>query len=65
MKLALKLVFVAVVGIVLVLAIDTFISIRREMDLFQANTQHDSRLLGMTVKAVLSDVLKSGGRIVL
>ena len=62
MKLALKLIFVAVAGITLVLAIDTFVSIRREMTLFQSNAKHDSRLLGMTVKAMLSDVLQSGGQ---
>ena len=62
MKLALKLVSIAVAGVALVLTVDTFISIRREIALFDADARHDSRLLGDTVKAVLTEVFDSKGQ---
>ena len=61
MKLALKLVSVAVVGIALVLAIDTFLSIRRELVLFNADAEYDLGLLGRVVSVMLSEVQGTQG----
>ena len=61
MKLALKLVSVAVIGIAFVLAIDTFVSIRRELVLFDSDAKHDLALLGRSVGAMLSEVRDTRG----
>ncbi|MCX7428115.1 MAG: HAMP domain-containing sensor histidine kinase [Planctomycetia bacterium] len=62
MRLALKLISVTVLGIALVLAIDTFASVRRDITLFNADARHDSQVLGSAVSTMLRDVVRGGGQ---
>ena len=62
MRLALKLISVTVLGISLVLAIDTFASVRRDIALFNADARHDSQVLGSAVSTMLRDVVRGGGQ---
>jgi len=55
MKLTAKLVFLLLLGIILLLAIDGYLSLQRETDLFEANMKRDAILLGRAMKGLVAD----------
>jgi two-component system NtrC family sensor kinase len=60
-RLALKLVSVVLVGIVALVAIDGYLSVRREVRLFEADMKHDAHLFGEMLRAVVRDAWRSSG----
>ncbi len=61
MKLAAKLVTIIVLGIIVILAIDGYFTVRRDIDILQANMKRDAQLMGHALKDLVADVwLKSG-----
>lgn len=62
MKLAAKLVFVLLLIIILVLAVDGCISINREVELYETDMKHDAAFLGLAISGLLTDVWRSGGQ---
>jgi two-component system, NtrC family, sensor kinase len=61
MKLTAKLVSILLFGIVLLLAIDGYISIDHETDLFEANMRRDALLLGRAMKGLVADSWNTDG----
>ena len=55
MKLTAKLVSILLFGIILLLAIDGYIAIERETDLFEANMRRGALLLGRAMKGLVAD----------
>ncbi|MBN2294649.1 MAG: HAMP domain-containing protein [Pirellulales bacterium] len=55
MKLTAKLVSILLLGIILLLAIDGYISIQNETDLFELNMKRDALLLGRAMKGLVAD----------
>ena len=62
MKLASKLIFSVVTAIVLILAIDGFISFKHQRDLFEADMHHDIRVLGLAIRPLVIETWNSDGR---
>lgn len=62
MKLATKLVSVLVLGIVLLLAIDGYLSVQREIEIFETDMKHDAHLLGLAMKNLVVDVWRASGQ---
>ena len=62
MKLATKLVAIIVLGIIVILAIDGYIAIRRDTEILEANMKRDSQLMGRALKDLIADVWQKRGR---
>ncbi len=62
MRIAVKLVATIVLGIAIVLVVDGYISLNRQRDLFYADMHHDLRILGITMKRLVTDARNAGGR---
>jgi len=62
MKLAAKLVLTIVLGIAIVLVVDGYVSLERQRDLFEDDMHHDLRLLGITMRKLVTDAWNAGGR---
>jgi len=61
MKLLIKITSIVLLGIILLLIIDGFISIRREVALFDNNMAQDGLLLGRAMKELVATTWKHGG----
>lgn len=61
MKLALRLVAVALVGIVAIAVVDGVLRVRRENRIFHAELREDARLLGLALRPVIIDAWHKGG----
>jgi signal transduction histidine kinase len=61
MKLTVKFVSLIVFAVVAVIAWEGYLSVRREIQLFDSDMRRDARLLGRSLKAVLADVWESKG----
>jgi len=61
MKLTAKLVSILLLGIILLLAIDGYISIQRETHLFEANMRRNALLLGRAMKGLVADSWNADG----
>jgi signal transduction histidine kinase len=62
MKLATKLVAIIVLGIIIILAIDGYIAIRRDTEILEANMKRDSQLMGRALKDLIADVWQKRGQ---
>ncbi len=62
MKLAAKLVLTVVLGLAIILVVDGYVSLKRQRDLFEADMHHDIRVLGLTMRRLVTDAWRSGGR---
>lgn len=61
MKLAIKLCSILVPGIVVILAVDAYLAVRRESEDFLSDMEHDATLLGHAMKDLVADVWKTSG----
>ena len=61
MKLTAKLVSILLLGMIFLLAIDGYITIQRETDLFEANMKRDALLLGHAMKGLVVDSWRAEG----
>ena len=61
MKLAAKLIAFVVVGFVCVLALNAYLSVRRDVALFQTDMIRNGNQLGRTLKDLVEDVWRTGG----
>ncbi len=62
MKIATKLVTIIVIGIIAVLAVDSYISIRRDTEIHEANMKRDAHLVGRSLRDLIADVWQNSGR---
>ena len=62
MKLAVKLVRIVVLGIVIVLVVDGYVSLRRQRNLSEADMHHAIRVLGSTIRQLVLDRWHTVGR---
>lgn len=61
MKLAAKLIFFLVLLIFIMLVVDGYISLQRQIKLFEKDMKLDTRLIGLTIKHVVEDVWRKDG----
>jgi len=62
MKLAAKLVLIVVLGTVLILSVDGYVSFRRQHDMSEADSHHCVRVLGSTIRQLVVDRWHTVGR---
>lgn len=62
MTLAAKLLAFVVLGVIIVVAIDGYLSVRRETELFDADMERDALVLGRTLKDLTLDVWRTSGQ---
>ncbi|MGA2914438.1 MAG: ATP-binding protein [Sedimentisphaerales bacterium] len=62
MKLAAKLVSIIILGIIVILVVDGYISYRREIKLFEADMQLDTRSIGLAMKELVAVVWHLDGQ---
>ncbi|MBU1699524.1 MAG: hypothetical protein KJ970_13540 [Candidatus Eisenbacteria bacterium] len=62
MKLAAKLIVILTLGAFLLLAIDAFLTIQREITLFEKDMAHDAGVLGHGLVGVLRDIWRNNDR---
>jgi len=62
LKLAAKIILTVAAGLLLLLAVDGYLTVRREISLFEADKRHDALLLGNAVRGVLAEAWLTGGR---
>ena len=62
MKLAAKLVSIIILGIIIILAVDGYVTIRRDTEILEANMKRDSQLMGRALKDLIADVWEKRGR---
>ena len=62
MKLARELTLFLVLGMCAVLALDALVSIRRELNLYEADTFHDEHVTGRAMAIAASRLWSAGGR---
>jgi signal transduction histidine kinase len=62
MRLAVKLVRIVVLGIVIVLVVDGYVSLKRERDLSEADMHHAIRVLGSTIRQLVVERWHTVGR---
>lgn len=62
MKIAFKLIFFVLSGIIFLLAIDGYFTVRREIKLFDEEMKLDGLVLGNAMKEMIKDVWQSGGQ---
>ena len=56
MKLAAKLVSIIILGIIIILAVNGYISIRRDTEILEANMRRDAQLMGRSLRDLIADV---------
>ena len=61
MKLVCKLMFALMFVIIALLAFDSYLSVRREQELFLSDMKHDALLLGHTLAASVEDIWQTNG----
>ena len=61
MKLAAKLVSIIVLGIIIILAIDGYFTVRHDIGLFEADMKRNAHLLGRAMKSSVTDVWLTRG----
>lgn len=61
MKLALKLSSLLILGMVGLLAIDAFLTVRRETAFFRSDMEHDAKLLGHAMRTLVADAWDTSG----
>lgn len=61
MKLVAKLVFILVLGIIIILVVDGYISYQLQIKLFEKDMKLDAYLIGRTMKRVVADVWRKDG----
>jgi signal transduction histidine kinase len=62
MKLAAKLVSIIILGIIIILAVDGYISIRRDTEILEANMRRDAQLMGRSLRDLIADVWEKRGQ---
>ena len=62
MKLTLKLMSIIVAGIIGLTALDVYLTVRREVSLFDTDMKRDALVLGRSVRDLLEDVWQAGGQ---
>lgn len=62
MKLTFKLAFILILGVIITLTVDGYISYRRQVKLFETEMRLDASLLGHTMKSLLLDTWQSKGQ---
>ena len=62
MKLAAKLVSIIVLGIIIILAIDGYFTVRHDIGLFEADMKRNAHLLGRAMKSSVTDVWLTRGQ---
>ncbi len=62
MKLAFKVISFLIIGFIVIIAADGYISIQREIDLFDSNMKNKAKLLGHALKELISDVWHTSGQ---
>ena len=62
MKLTAKLVLILTVAIMVVMAVNAYFSVRREVELFDQDMQQHALALGSAMRAQLVDVWRTGGQ---
>jgi signal transduction histidine kinase len=63
MKLATKLVFFLVLSVIVVLAVEGYLTVERERSIFETNVRRDERLLGYAVRSLLLDTWNTKGKV--
>jgi len=62
MKLATKLVSILVLGLIIILAIDGYLSVQRDIEIFETDMKRDAHLFGRAMKDLVIDVWHTKGR---
>ncbi len=62
LKLAAKIILIVTAGVLILLAVDGYLTVQREISLFELDMEHDALLLGHAVRGMLSDVWVESGR---
>lgn len=62
MRLAAKLVSVLVIGVIVIVAIEAYVSVNRDIDVFQEEMLRDASQLGRTLKEFIEDVWQQNGQ---
>jgi signal transduction histidine kinase len=62
MKLAAKLVSIIVLGIIIILAIDGYFTVRHDIEIFEADMKRDAHTLGRAMKSSVTDVWLTKGK---
>jgi two-component system NtrC family sensor kinase len=62
MKLTLKLMSVIVAGIIALTALDVYLTVRREIRLFDTDMKRDALVLGRSVRDLLEHIWRVGGQ---
>ena len=62
MKLSLKIMGLVFLGILILLAIDGYLSVQREIKLFEDDMRHDALMLGHAMQPLVSEAWQHGGR---
>ena len=62
MKLAAKLVSIIVVGIIIILVVDAYISLQRQIEFFETDIEMDADLIGRAMKGIVEDAWRMGGQ---
>lgn len=62
MKLAAKLVFVLVLGIIIILVVDGYISYQRQIEFLEKDMKYDAQLIGFTMKGLIADAWHAEGQ---
>src|SRR5574341_701144 len=62
MKLSFKIMSIVFLGIFVLLVIDGYLAVQREIELFTQDVQHDALLLGQAAKPLVSEAWEHGGQ---
>jgi signal transduction histidine kinase len=62
MKLAAKLVSIIILGIIIILAVDGYVTIRRDTEILEANMRRDAQLMGRSLRDLIADVWEKRGQ---
>jgi len=62
MKLAAKLVSILVLGIIIILAVDAYISFQRQAEFFETDMELHADLIGRAMKGIVEDAWRAGGQ---
>src|SRR5574341_107301 len=62
MKLSFKIMSIVFLGIFVLLVIDGYMSVQREIELFTNDVRHDALLLGHAAKQLVSEAWEHGGQ---
>ena len=62
MKLTAKLVFILVLGIIIILVVDGYISLQRQIKFIERDMKQDAQLIGLTMKGLVADAWHAEGQ---